>query len=686
VINGTRASIIEANALRLLPNAHRNGNREISFNCPAHDDDRASGSFSVGDEGRPLLTCHVGCSNNDIAHALEFTGEGDLYSKLDGRSNGTKRRTPKTIHKITVRRAERKHAKKTERIPESELLKHPVAAFIYRDKRGRRLYKTVRYELKGQKTFRVFTYENGAWVPRLLKNVPRVLYRLDKQQGRTSTNLFEGEGVVRAAVTTFGLSATTTLGGAGGWQQEYAQQLTDAGITRLNIFPDNDAAGRTYAENAARDCDAAGIEVRLIELPGLPEKGDLVDWIAAGGTKADLLALTKRAPRYPYTCTLVVAERTFAQWLGDDYDMAALHAACAAAATSRLPGESVWLLLVSGSGNAKTETVQSLVGANALVTSTITSEGALLSGTPTRDNAPDSTGGLLRRLGSNAVLVIKDMTSIISMAREVRAGVLAALREIHDGKWERNLGTDGGKTLTWTGRITIVGAVTTAWDAAHSVIATMGDRFVLLRMDSREGRESAGSHAIRNTGREQEMRAELATVVGGVVAGMSTREVSLTKDETTRLLAAANITTLCRTAVECDYRGDPIEAHQPEMPTRFAKQLTQMIRGAIAIGMPRAAAMRLAIRCARDSMPAMRLAVLEDVTAHPSSTLADVHKRLDQPRNTVKRQLESLHLLRVLTCTERMENKKKLFCYRVAKDIDPQVLSPAPRVMVRKSK
>jgi len=39
--------------------------------------------------------------------------------------------------------------------------------------------------------------------------------------------------------------------------------------------------------------------------------------------------------------------------------------------------------------------------------------------------------------------------------------MLAALREVYDGRWERNVGTDGGQTLTWTGRIAVVGAVTT---------------------------------------------------------------------------------------------------------------------------------------------------------------------------------------------------------------------------------
>ena len=53
------------------------------------------------------------------------------------------------------------------------------------------------------------------------------------------------------------------------------------------------------------------------------------------------------------------------------------------------------------------------------------------------------------------------------------------------------------------------------------------------------------------------------------------------------MLAAADLVTLARTGVEFDYRGNVIDAHAPEMPTRFAKQLTQIIRGAVAIGMDR---------------------------------------------------------------------------------------------------
>jgi hypothetical protein len=177
--------------------------------------------------------------------------------------------------------------------------------------------------------------------------------------------------------------------------------------------------------------------------------------------------------------------KVFRKWLDQDYDIDVLDAVLAAAAAERLTGDPLWLLVISGPGNAKTETVQALAGAGATITSTIASEGALLSATKPqgKGKGTGATGGLLRKLGDRGILVIKDVTTILSADRHTRGPVLAAIREIYDGRWERNVGSTGGLTLTWTGRLVIVGAVTTAWDSAHSVIAAMGDRFVIIRAD-----------------------------------------------------------------------------------------------------------------------------------------------------------------------------------------------------------
>jgi hypothetical protein len=169
------------------------------------------------------------------------------------------------------------------------------------------------------------------------------------------------------------------------------------------------------------------------------------------------------APVPASTGALAQLHDTARKWFGSTYDLSVFDTVLATAAVNRLDGDPVWTLIIGGPGATKTETVMPLAMPGAIVTSTIASEGALLSGTAKKDAAEDATGGLLRKIGASGVLVIKDVTSILSMHRNARAAVLAALREVYDGRWERNIGQDGGRTLTWIGRIALIGACTTAW-------------------------------------------------------------------------------------------------------------------------------------------------------------------------------------------------------------------------------
>lgn len=443
-----------------------------------------------------------------------------------------------------------------------------------------------------------------------------------------------------------------------------------------------------------------GATVTYLHLPDTDDKTGLDDYLVAGHTIDDLWALVKPvpppvqviaaippeetpqppAPIIHEPMTLEDAHAVFHKWLGEDYDVDAMDAMLATVAVERFDDGSdpVWLLIISGPGNAKTETVQACDGIGAIVTSSLSSEAALLSATPKRDRARNATGGLLCKIGARGVLVIKDVTSLLSMDRNLRGTVMAALREIYDGRWYRDVGTDGGRTIEWIGRIATVGAVTTAWDTAHSVIATMGDRFVLLRVDSTINRQPAGRKAIGNTGEEPLMRSELAAAVGGVIAGMNPDPITISDEETNILLAAADLVTLARTGVEYDYRGDVIDVHAPEMPTRFAKQLAQIVRGSVAIGMDRDQALRLAIRCARDSMPPLRLAIIDDLASHPHATTREIRRRLDKPRTTVDRQLQALHMLRVVTVDEEpyASDGRVRWFYSLSDEINSDALDP----------
>src|SRR5262249_19788236 len=151
------------------------------------------------------------------------------------------------------------------------------------------------------------------------------------------------------------------------------------------------------------------------EIPGLVESAESAD--------------TTEQPAPAAPCELDDVYATFRKWLGAAYDIGTLEAMLAVCAAEKLSGDPPWLMIISGPGNAKTETVQATSGIGAHVVSTIASEGALLSASPRKSRARNATGGLLRAIGDRGVIAIKDFTSIISADRNTRQLVLAALRE-----------------------------------------------------------------------------------------------------------------------------------------------------------------------------------------------------------------------------------------------------------------
>jgi hypothetical protein len=460
--------------------------------------------------------------------------------------------------------------------------------------------------------------------------------------------------------------------------RQYADLLVTAGVAIVVLVPDNDAPGRAHMTTAGESLVSAGIACVWLTLD-VPEKGDVSDWLGRPENTPDaFIELSLTAPPWPTRTTLDDVHAIFRRWLGPDYDLDVLDIVLAVAACERLDGDPPWLLVVGGSGDGKTETVCALEGADALIVSTIASEGALLSATAAQSRAKDATGGLLRALGERGILVIKDVTSILSANSYMRAPVLAAFREIYDGRWVRLVGVDGGRALTWTGRIVVVGACTTAWDTAHTAIAAMGDRFLLVRTDSTRDRLEKARQARQNIGQETVMRAALAGSVRALLSTLAAPDVAtLNEDDWRALEDAADLVARVRTAVEPDYRGDPIDAHAPEVPTRLLKQLGQVMRGALAIGIPAERAWLLAHRVARDCIPPSRLAILCDLAKNPDATASDIRRRLEKPRTTVVRILEALHALHLVTCDEAQVVEGKPWLTRYLYALAPKLNRPA---------
>ena len=187
------------------------------------------------------------------------------------------------------------------------------------------------------------------------------------------------------------------------------------------------------------------------------------------------LSTPTEAPR-PRSLDDVV--ETFRRWFHLPDPGALLAVLGAVVANRGCQGDPVWILIVAPPGWGKTEVLAPLAGlADVHPVATLT-EAALLSGVPGRDKARGAKGGLLREIGDFGIVVCKDFGSVLSMNRDARAGALAALREVYDGAWTRHVGTDGGKTLHWSGKLGLIAGCTAVIDSHHAVMGAMGDRLV----------------------------------------------------------------------------------------------------------------------------------------------------------------------------------------------------------------
>ncbi|MEM9085787.1 MAG: AAA family ATPase [Pseudomonadota bacterium] len=173
----------------------------------------------------------------------------------------------------------------------------PVATFEYANADGELIYRTVRLQPaywtgpgKSPKEFRAERFEGGRWVAGI-KGLDRVPYRLPElaQAIDAGETVYLTEGEAKAdKLCNWGFAATAIAFGSKGWSDEYAQHFSGA---RVVILPDNDTPGRDFARKVHADLKEVASPC-VVELPGLPEAGDVIDW---KGDANELEALSSQA-------------------------------------------------------------------------------------------------------------------------------------------------------------------------------------------------------------------------------------------------------------------------------------------------------------------------------------------------------------------------------------------------------
>jgi len=165
------------------------------------------------------------------------------------------------------------------------------ACYDYVDENGEVRYQVRRFE---PKTFRQCRPDGkGGWLYNM-QDVEALPYRLPDILARPDEPVFIVEGEKAAdKVATLGLLATSSHGGAKKWQSVLNRWFEGRNVV---ILPDNDEPGHAHADLVAAELYGVAARIKRVELPNLPDKGDIVDWLAAGNGKDELLAAVKAAP------------------------------------------------------------------------------------------------------------------------------------------------------------------------------------------------------------------------------------------------------------------------------------------------------------------------------------------------------------------------------------------------------
>lgn len=231
--------------------------------CPIHEADGGSHTPSLtlkrGDKQPVIVKCHAGCDGRDILKAL-----------------GIDSAAPRTQSKREIK-----------------------ATYSYRSADGTEVRQKIRYE---PKDFRIrHQGADGQWVYKA-GDGPAVLYRLPElreaiKAGQTIV-IVEGEKDADR-LAELGWAATTSIEGAARpdqkakWRREYTEQLS--GAKRVILLPDNDEPGKAHMQHIAAQLVGKVAELITLELPELPPKGDVSDWLDAGNSPDDLRLMIETA-------------------------------------------------------------------------------------------------------------------------------------------------------------------------------------------------------------------------------------------------------------------------------------------------------------------------------------------------------------------------------------------------------
>ena len=220
--------------------------------CPAHGDANVSLWVQMNEKGVIMMKCHAGCTNADVVEKMGFR-MSILFSDV----------------------------------------KEILGIFEFLALNGELIYQEVKYDKTSMHPFvarrpnKNAKSEKDKWIWDI-KGLQLILYNLMEISKVTEGGIVGMMEGAKDAETLRRLGIPATAALFNNWRDTDTTLLDDKHII---IFVDNDDAGELKALTAAHDRRGKSKSIKMMRLPGLPQSGDVTDWVKAGGTKERLLEL-----------------------------------------------------------------------------------------------------------------------------------------------------------------------------------------------------------------------------------------------------------------------------------------------------------------------------------------------------------------------------------------------------------
>jgi len=347
-------------------------------------------------------------------------------------------------------------------------------------------------------------------------------------------------------------------------------------------------------------------------------------------------------------------------------DPSPLYAVCGTVVANMIEGYPVWMMLIGPPESGKTELLKHLIGLDRIFEcGDLSGKAALLSGTRAKDVAADATGGVLKMLETEAkggpvrgCLIMLDFArTVLAADPKTARETLGAIGMIHDQHYQRDIGADGGRTITFNGKVGFIAACTDVIDHPDHQQANneMGDRCIYYRYPVSNGYHEISS-ALDNpdsTYKNSKIKSLFAAWFEAIWLGWE-ENVDKPKPpeepEKRMLIALSQFAARGRSGVlRSRYKEEIIGVSRSALGPRLAITFAQLLRGLERCLCSPEECRAVLRSCARDSIPAVRLAAL-DAIQEGARGISDIADRVRIDLNATRRVLEDLRAHDLTVC------------------------------------